>query len=127
MHPDKTRIVYCKDADRRATYANERFDFLGYTFRPRLSKGKGKFLVNFSPAVSNDALKKMGRELRSWRLNLRSDKTLADLCTHVQRRRARVDQLLRTLLQVRVVSAPQTYQRVPRTMGQEEVQATARQ
>src|SRR6266540_3057212 len=23
LHPDKTRIVYCKDADRRATYANE--------------------------------------------------------------------------------------------------------
>jgi RNA-directed DNA polymerase len=80
LHPDKTRIVYCKDADRRATYANERFDFLGYTFRPRLSKGKaGKFLVNFSPAVSSEALKKMGRELRSWRLNLRSDKTLGDL------------------------------------------------
>ena len=45
----KTRIVYCKDADRRATYANERFDFLGYTFRPRLSRSKfGKFFANFS-------------------------------------------------------------------------------
>jgi RNA-directed DNA polymerase len=84
LHPDKTRIVYCKDADRRATYANERFDFLGYTFRPRLSKGKaGKFFVSFSPAVSNDALKAMGRELWSWRLNLRSDKTLDDLARTV--------------------------------------------
>jgi RNA-directed DNA polymerase len=79
LHPDKTRIVYCKDADRRATYANERFDFLGYTFRPRLSKSKaGKFFANFLPAVSNDAMKTMGRELRSWRLNLRSDMALRD-------------------------------------------------
>ncbi len=80
VHPDKTRIVYCKDEYRRATYANERFDFLGYTFRPRLSKSKvGKHFVNFSPAVSDDALKTMSQELRSWRLNCRSDKTLSDL------------------------------------------------
>jgi len=80
LHPDKTRIVYCKDENRRATYANERFDFLGYTFRPRLSKSRvGKHFVNFSPAVSDDALKAMSRELWSWRLNCRSDKSLGDL------------------------------------------------
>jgi RNA-directed DNA polymerase len=80
LHPDKTRIVYCKDADRCATYSDERFDFLGYTFRPRLSRGKaGKFFVNFLPAVSDDARKTMSRELRSWRIDERSDKTLDDL------------------------------------------------
>jgi RNA-directed DNA polymerase len=80
LHPDKTHIVYCKDADRRATYANERFEFLGYTFRPRLSKSRfGKHFVNFSPAVSDDALKAMSRELRSWRISERSDKALDDL------------------------------------------------
>jgi RNA-directed DNA polymerase len=79
VHPDKTRIVYCKDEYRRATSANERVDFLGYTFRPRLSKSKlGKHLVNCSPAVSGDALKEMGSELGSWRLNCRSDKSLGD-------------------------------------------------
>ena len=80
LHPDKTRIVYCKDEDRRATYANERFDFLGYTFRPRSSKRRGwQVFVNFLPAVSDDAMKAMGRELRSWRINCRSDKSLDDL------------------------------------------------
>jgi RNA-directed DNA polymerase len=80
LHPDKTRIVYCKDEHRRATYANERFEFLGYTFRPRTAKGKaGKLFVSFAPAVSDAALKDMGRELRSWRLNCRSDKSLDDL------------------------------------------------
>jgi RNA-directed DNA polymerase len=80
LHPDKTRIVYCKDEHRRATYANERFEFLGYTFRPRSAKGKaGKLFVSFSPAVSDAAVKDMGRELRSWRLNCRSDKALGDL------------------------------------------------
>ena len=71
---------YCKDADRRATYANERFDFLGYTFRPRSSKRKaGTYAVNFLPAVSNDAMKAMGQKLRSWRINRRSDKSLDEL------------------------------------------------
>jgi RNA-directed DNA polymerase len=80
LHPDKTRIVYCKDADRTGSGEHERFDFLGYTFRPRLSKSKhGHFFVNFSPAVSDDAKKAIGREIRSWRINCRSDKALTDL------------------------------------------------
>jgi RNA-directed DNA polymerase len=84
VHPDKTRIVYCKDESRRATYANERFDFLGYTFRPRRAKNKaGEYFVNFLPAVSDDALKGMGRVLRSWRINRRSDQALDDLAQMV--------------------------------------------
>jgi RNA-directed DNA polymerase len=41
LHPQKTEIVYCKDDDRRGSYPDERFDFLGYTFRPRRSKSDG--------------------------------------------------------------------------------------
>ena len=80
MHREKTRIVYCKDADRRGNYVHERFDFLGYTFRPRLSKSKhGKHFVNFTPGVSDEAAKAIRRTIRSWRLDERSDKTLGDL------------------------------------------------
>jgi hypothetical protein len=72
--------VYCKDDDRRGSYEHERFSFLGYTFRPRLSKNRfGKHFVNFTPAVSDDAKKRIGREIRSWRVNCRSDKSLSDL------------------------------------------------
>jgi RNA-directed DNA polymerase len=79
VHPDKTRIVYCKGEYRRATYANERFDFLEYTFRPRLSKSRvGKHFVNFSPAVSDDAIKAMSRELEL-ATQCRSGKSLGDL------------------------------------------------
>ena len=82
LHPDKTRIVYCKDADRRGSYEHERFNFLGYAFRPRLSKNKhGKHFVNFSPAVSDDAKKAIGTEIRSWRINRRSDLTLKALAS----------------------------------------------
>jgi RNA-directed DNA polymerase len=60
LHPTKTRIVYCKDDDRRGEHPETKFDFLGYTFRPRRSKNKyGKHFVNFTPAVSNKAKKAM--------------------------------------------------------------------
>jgi RNA-directed DNA polymerase len=80
LHPEKTKIVYCKDDDRRGTYPNEKFDFLGYTFRPRRSKNrKGKYFINFSPAVSDKAMRTIRTEIRSWNLHLRSDKAIEDL------------------------------------------------
>ncbi len=89
LHPEKTKIVYCKDADRRGSYEHESFDFLGYTFRPRLSMNKmGKSFVNFTPAISKQAANRIRKEIRSWKIHLRSDKNLTDLArmfnAHVQ-------------------------------------------
>lgn len=80
LHPEKTKIVYCKDVDRKGSYEHEKFDFLGYTFRPRLSKNKyGKNFVNFTPAISNKAAKRIKNNIRSWKMHLRSDKSITDL------------------------------------------------
>ena len=80
LHPDKTKIVYCKDDDRRGDYPITKFDFLGYTFRRRRSKNRwGKYFVNFSPAVSDSAKKSMRQEMRRWKVHLRSDKSLEDI------------------------------------------------
>jgi RNA-directed DNA polymerase len=80
LHPTKTRIVYCKDDNRQGAYPETKFDFLGYTFRPRMSKNKyGKYFVGFTPAVSNKAKKAMQQEIRGWSIHLKSDKTLEDL------------------------------------------------
>jgi RNA-directed DNA polymerase len=80
LHQEKTKIVYCKDDDRRRTYLNEKFDFLGYTFRARSSMNrKGKHFVNFSPAISVKAAQAIRTEVRSWKLPQRSDKAIEDL------------------------------------------------
>lgn len=80
LHSDKTKIVYCKDVDRKDSHEYENFDFLGYTFRPRLSKNKkGKMFVNFTPAISQKAASRIKKEIRSWKLHLRSDKNIGDL------------------------------------------------
>jgi RNA-directed DNA polymerase len=80
LHPTKTRIVYCKDADRKENHENIAFDFLGYTFRPRLSKNRwGKHFVNFTPAISNKSKKSIRQKVRDWKLQLRAEKDLTDL------------------------------------------------
>lgn len=80
LHPGKTRIVYCKDDDRRGRYPHEKFDYLGYTFRARRSKNRfGKFFVNFSPGVSDAATKAIREEIRDWQLRCRVDRWIDDL------------------------------------------------
>jgi RNA-directed DNA polymerase len=81
LHPDKTKIVYCKDAARRATYEHTAFTFLGYTFRPRGARNERQHVTftSFAPAISKEALKKVSGTVRRWRLHRRSGQTLADL------------------------------------------------
>jgi len=80
IHPDKTKIVYCKDQNRQGEHVNISFDFLGFTFRPWSSKTKeGKYFVSFTPAVSKEAVKAIMEEARKCKIHRRSDKTLKDL------------------------------------------------
>src|SRR5262249_42865498 len=60
LHPDKTRIVFCKDGKRRyADCEPTSFTFLGYTFRARNAPARDgtSMVTGFLPAVSKDALK----------------------------------------------------------------------
>jgi len=84
LHPTKTRIVYCKDGKRRLDHEHTSFTFLGFTFRARGARGKnGRNFTGFLPAVSKDALSKMSREVRRWRLHLLTGRTLADLARQI--------------------------------------------
>ncbi len=80
LHPDKTRVVYCRDINRPDDHPVIQFTFLGYTFRPRKAVDKhGRVYVNFAPAVSRDALRAMRQTIRSWHLQLQCDRQLGDL------------------------------------------------
>jgi RNA-directed DNA polymerase len=80
LHPDKTRIVYCRDIHRQHEYEHIQFEFLGYSFRPRRSKDRhGRIFTNFTPAIAPTAAKALRQELRGWRLQLKSDKSIEDL------------------------------------------------
>ncbi len=74
MHPEKTRIVYCKDSRRTKNYEHVQFDFLGYTFRPRrVVDRQGRIRTGFTPAVSRQSMTAMRQSLRHSRLHLCSE------------------------------------------------------
>ena len=83
LHPQKTKVVYCKDVNRQGDFPNIHFDFLGFQFRARkimwVKADRRIFAHSFQPAASPKALKRIGREIRSWALHHRSDKSLTDL------------------------------------------------
>jgi group II intron reverse transcriptase/maturase len=80
LHPEKTKIVYCKQSGRDERHHSISFDFLGYTFRPRRSKNKyGNFFIGFSPGISNKAAKSIRQTSRKWRWTRRTDLELVDL------------------------------------------------
>lgn len=81
LHPDKTKIVYCGRHEARSEQAIRRFDFLGFSFKPRSAvahKG-GRAFRTFTPAVSDRAVIAIQREVRSWNLGKRTGQSLQQL------------------------------------------------
>ncbi len=84
LHPSKTKIVYCADEHRRhKEHETCRFDFLGFTFKPRSAAGRGKVFTAFSPAVSERAITAMHREVRGRNLSKRGSQSLAQLAAEI--------------------------------------------
>lgn len=82
LHPDKTKVIYCRSDRYNKRYENESFDFLGYTFRRRYVKSKnGNFFNAFSPSVSKssaqsfrDKVRKIRRECKTVSLEILAEK-----------------------------------------------------
>ena len=81
LHPTKTKIVYCKDGKRKDSYPNVKFDFLGYSFQPRLVRGSSdrNLFCGFNPAVSPAALKTMRSTIRDLNVRRRADLSLGEI------------------------------------------------
>ena len=83
LHPEKTRIVFCKDANRTGKAEHTSFDFLGYTFRGRQARGPAGLFVSFSPAISAKATKAKGQQIRAWHLSRRTGTHLSGLAEDI--------------------------------------------
>lgn len=80
LHPEKTKVVYCKDSRRRKDYRNQRLDFLGYTFQAREARNrKGDYFVGFLPAVSKKAKKNLLDKVRGKGIHLRSELSIEEI------------------------------------------------
>jgi RNA-directed DNA polymerase len=83
LHPDKTKIVYCKDTRRPGNSEHTSFDFLGYTFRQRRVFGRKGPFMGFLPAISDKAKKAIGKKIRDWHLKRRSGTDLSGLAWEI--------------------------------------------
>jgi RNA-directed DNA polymerase len=80
MHPDKSKVVYCKDSNRTETYPHVYFTFLGFTFQPRKAiNSRNRIFTSFLPGASADAVKRMRKVVRGWRIHRQTPVTLAEL------------------------------------------------
>lgn len=80
MHPEKSKVVYCKDSNRPLNYEKTQFTFLGFTFRPRVAVNKqGEKFTSFLPAVSNDAMKRMRHTIKSWNIQRNTSTSIEEL------------------------------------------------
>ena len=123
LHPQKTKIVYCKDANRPGEYPDRSFDFLGYTFRPRMAKNRdGKRFVGFIPAVSKTAGKRMRQSVRRWRLHCRNDLALEGNRQMGSPCPDRLGALLRPFLPLEASRGTPHVRRLHRAMGGSQIQ-----
>ena len=84
LHPEKTKVVYCKDSNRTGSYGAVSFDFLGYCFRPRVSRNRyGQYFVNFTPAISPKAKKSIYSAIRELGLHRKSGSSLAGIARFI--------------------------------------------
>ena len=66
LHPEKTKLVYCKDYRRQENHELVKFDFLGYSFQPRSTKSKrtGNLFVGFDCAISISSKKRIANKMK---------------------------------------------------------------
>ncbi|RBP66784.1 group II intron reverse transcriptase/maturase [Alkalibaculum bacchi] len=86
LNLEKTRIVYCKDDSRKGEYPNISFDFLGYTFRPREAEKNGVKFTGFLPAIADKAKKAIRKEVRRWKLQLKSNRCLKEIANIINKK-----------------------------------------
>ena len=72
LHPQKTKLVYCKDRRRRGQFDHTQFTFLGFCFRPRMARNRyGEIFTSFLPTVSPQTLKRLRARIRRMHLRRR--------------------------------------------------------
>ena len=124
LHPEKTKVVYCKDANRRGESEHTSFDFLGYTFRGREARGPRGYFMSFAPAIAPTARKALSQTIRAWHLRRRSTSDLSSIARGNKPAGARLARLLRSLLSLRAALPRLAHRSASRSMGQAQVQTT---
>lgn len=85
LHPQKTKIVYCRDYRRKEKYPTIKFDFLGYSFQPRtaFSKKKRKLFLGYDCAISIGSRKRIADKLEELGVNKLTFKSIVGVAQYL--------------------------------------------
>jgi RNA-directed DNA polymerase len=83
LHPEKTKVVYCEDANRPGDSEHTSFDFVGYAFRGRLARGPRGYFMSFAPAIAPTARKAISHTIRAWHLRRHTTEDLSSLAREI--------------------------------------------
>jgi len=85
LNEEKTKIVKCKDSNRRGNFKHTSFDYLGFTYRPREAKNTktGQVFTAFLPAISKKSAMRIKTEIRSWNLNRQLQKSIKTIAENM--------------------------------------------
>ena len=86
LHPEKTKIVYCKDYRRGENYKTVKFDFLGYSFQPRttMSKKTGKLFLGFDCAISISSKKRIAERMKALNIAYLTHKSIVGVAQFLE-------------------------------------------
>lgn len=86
LHPEKTKLVYCKDYRRQETHETVKFDFLGYSFQPRstMSKRTGKLFLGFDCAISISSKKRIADKMKELNIDRLSHKSIVGVAQFLE-------------------------------------------
>lgn len=128
LNTDKTHIVYCKDSNRNGSHEHERFDFLGYTFRPRSAlNGQGRAVCQLLPGDLGRSREEDPPNGPALAYPPVERDTHQGHRTTMQPGRARLDQLLRAISPDRAGQVPTAHRCLPGALGGADLQATEAQ
>ncbi|NQU33830.1 MAG: group II intron reverse transcriptase/maturase, partial [Bacteroidetes bacterium] len=85
LHPEKTKIVYCRDYHRKGKFQIVKFDFLGYSFQPRMAKSKktGKLFLGYDCAISISSRKRIADKLGELEVGKLSFKSIVGIAQYL--------------------------------------------
>ena len=85
LHPQKTKIVYCRDYRRKGKYPRVKFDFLGYSFQPRTaySKKRKRLFIGYDCAISISSRKRIADKLEALNVNKLTFKSIVGVAQYL--------------------------------------------
>ena len=81
LNEEKTSIVYCKQSGRKENYPKVKFDFLGFSFKPRtfMNRKTRKRFLGFEAEISTESQKKMVQEVKEKEKSMNVSKTIEEV------------------------------------------------